>query len=96
MDWFLQLANDHPTLGYAWLIWVTFHDIVQWTIMAALGLTVWGQRKKAREDAERRAEIAEAVKIEVTHIHEELHTHIREDIELHGQLGQDQGLTEGT
>ena len=84
MDWFLQLANEYPTLGSAWLIWVTLHDFAQWAIMLFFGLTIWGQRKKL---------IAEAVKAEVAHIHEELHNHIAEDIEMHGQLGQDRGLT---
>ena len=96
MDWFLSIANEHPTLGWLWLIWVTFHDLVQWTIMAVLGLTVWGQRRKTREEAQRRATITEAVREEVAHIHEELHQHILEDIELHEELGQDRGMSEGT
>ena len=96
MDWLLQFANEYPALGYIWFIWVTFHDIVQWTVMGALGLTVWGQRKKARDEADKRAKIAAAVRTEVDHIHEELHLHIKEDIKLHDQLGQDSGLTEGT
>lgn len=95
MDWLLALANEHPSLGWLWFLWVTFHDPVQWTVMAILGLTVWGQRRRAKEQEAQKIKITEAVREEVAHIHQELHHHILEDKGLHESLGQT-GMSEGT
>ena len=81
----LDLSKDYPWVGSAWFIWVTFHDLVQWAVMALLGFTVLRQRRVMKD----------MVRKEVAHIHEELHKHIEEDIELHDELGQPQGLSEG-
>ncbi len=81
----LDLSKDYPWVGYAWFIWVTFHDPVQWAVMAFLGITVLRQRRTMRD----------MVREEVNHIHEELHNHMQEDIELHNELGQPSGLSEG-
>lgn len=66
-----------------WFIYVTFHDFVQWVVMALLAKTAWGLRKKKKEQEDL-----------VAHIHEELHKHIEEDSSFHGDLGQ-HGMTKG-
>ncbi len=66
-----------------WFIYITFHDPVQWAVMAFLAHTAWGQRQKKKE--------AEAL---VEHIHRELHQHIEEDSSFHRDLGQ-AGMTKG-
>jgi hypothetical protein len=53
--------------------------------MGLLGFTVLRQKRTMKD----------MVKAEVAHIHHELHKHIEEDIELHGELGQPEGLSEG-
>lgn len=85
MEFFLELTKEYPWLQGAWFIWVTFHDFVQWSVMFLLGFTVLKNKKNMKN----------MVKEEVAHIHEELHTHIDEDIELHEELGQPRGLSEG-
>ncbi len=66
-----------------WFVYITFHDFVQWGIIALVGLTAWGQRREKKR--------LEAL---VEHIHEELHAHIKEDASLHELLGQS-GMTKG-
>ena len=85
MDTLLDLAKEYPWASYAWFVWVTFHDLVQWTVMGFLGFTVLRQRRTMKD----------MVREEVAHIHQELHIHIEEDTELHGRLGQCKGLSEG-
>ena len=79
LEWILQ----HPVLSEVWFAYVTFHDFIQWGIMAVLAHTAWGQRKKKKvlEDL-------------IEHIHEELHSHIEEDSSFHEDLGQ-RGMTKG-
>ena len=66
-----------------WFAYITFHDFIQWGIIALVGLTAWGQRREKKR--------LEAL---IEHIHEELHTHIEEDASLHEVLGQ-AGMTKG-
>ncbi len=66
-----------------WFIYVTFHDFVQWGIIALIGLTAWGERRKKQKLEEL-----------IEHIHCELHTHIQEDASFHEDLGQS-GMTKG-
>lgn len=80
LDWILA----HPVLSEVWFVYVTFHDLVQWALMLAIGYTAWGQRRKAQE----KHELALALKVELDHVHEELHNHMEEDAQLHAHLGQ--------
>ncbi len=80
MHWLMQEGSWQHS---AWFIYVTFHDPVQWGIIALVGLTAWGQRREKKR--------LEAL---VEHIHEELHAHIEEDSSLHESLGQS-GMTKG-
>ena len=80
LEWFEGLPN---WLQQFWFIYVTFHDLVQWLIITAFGLTAWGQRKQKKQ-----------LEKLVEHIHQELHMHIQEDASLHKELGQS-GITEG-
>ena len=66
-----------------WLSYVTFHDLIQWAIIAIIAKTAWGQRQKKKELEEL-----------IDHIHEELHHHIEEDAARHDALGQG-GMTKG-
>jgi len=66
-----------------WLSYVTFHDFIQWAIIAIIAKTAWGQRQKKKELEEL-----------IDHIHEELHHHIEEDAARHAALGQG-GMTKG-
>lgn len=66
-----------------WVLYVTFHDFVQWAIVFALGYTAWGRRREKK--------VLEEL---VEHIHEELHLHIDEDASFHENLGQ-RGMTKG-
>lgn len=79
-EWFQSLPD---WAQYSWFIYVTFHDIIQWIIIAIFGLTAWGQRRQKRQ-----------MEKMVDHIHDELHRHIREDANFHAELGQ-KGMTEG-
>ncbi len=67
-----------------WLGYVTFHDLIQWAIVALLAKSAWGQRQKKKE-----------LESLIKHIHEELHLHIDEDALRHDELGQS-GMTKGT
>lgn len=64
-------------LQAAWFFYVTFHDIIQWGVIALFGLTAWGQRREKKK--------LEAL---IEHIHEELHAHIEQDATFHENLGQ--------
>ena len=66
-----------------WFVYITFHDIIQWIFIFAVGLTAWGQRRKKKE-----------VDKLLEHIHDELHKHIEEDSSFHKDLGQ-LGMTQG-
>lgn len=80
----LDLVQTWPDwLQSVWFFYVTFHDLVQWGVVALVGLTAWGQRKK-KEEADKLLE----------HIHNELHKHIEEDASFHQDLGQT-GMTKG-
>ena len=80
----LEWVNSWPDwLQGIWFTYITFHDFVQWGIMALLAHTAWGERRKKRELEEI-----------IAHIHEELHQHITEDSAFHEDLGQD-GMTKG-
>jgi hypothetical protein len=81
LEWLSNLPDWAQSL---WLVYVTFHDLIQWAILAIVGVTAWGQRKKKKELEEL-----------VGHIHDELHTHIEEDSSFHHDLGQP-GMTKGT
>lgn len=80
----LEWVNSWPDwLQGVWFTYITFHDFIQWGIMAVLAHTAWGQRKKKRE-----------LEDLIEHIHEELHRHIDEDSSFHEDLGQG-GMTKG-
>ena len=73
-------------LATAWFFYVTFHDIVQWAVLALIGYTAWGKRKYKQE--------LETLMLELQHVHSELHSHIHEDASFHEVLGQE-GMTKG-
>ena len=80
----LEWISSWPVwLQDIWFVYITFHDIIQWIIIFAFGLTAWGQRRKKKE-----------VDKLLEHIHEELHRHIEEDSSFHHDLGQT-GMTRG-
>ena len=81
LDW---VASWPEWLQGTWLLYVTFHDLVQWAILLVIGYTAWGKQREAKKTEELLA-----------HIHEELHLHIEEDSSLHKDLGQG-GMTKGT
>ena len=66
-----------------WFTYITFHDFVQWGIMALLARTAWGERRKKK-----------ALEEIIEHVHRELHQHITEDSSFHEDLGQG-GMTKG-
>lgn len=66
-----------------WFVYITFHDLLQWIVVAIFGLTVWGQRREKQK-----------LEMLIEHIHTELHTHIEEDSSFHSDLGQ-AGMTKG-
>lgn len=80
----LEWVNSWPDwIQGLWFTYVTFHDLIQWAIIALFGYTTWGQRRKKREMEDL-----------IEHIHEELHQHIAEDSSFHEDLGQ-KGMTKG-
>lgn len=79
-EWFSHLPN---WLVYLWLIYVTFHDLVQWGIITLISLFAWKYKKNKKE-----------IEAELKHVHQELHEHIKQDAALHKELGQ-VGITEG-
>ncbi len=81
----LEWVNSWPDwLQGVWFTYITFHDFVQWIIMAIIARSAWGLRKKKREQEQI-----------IEHIHKELHQHIAEDSSFHEDLGQ-KGMTKGT
>ena len=81
----LEWVSSWPDwLQGVWFTYITFHDFVQWGIMALLAHTAWGERRRKKESEQL-----------IEHIHEELHKHIEEDSSLHADLGQS-GMTKGT
>lgn len=80
----LEWVNSWPDwLQGLWFTYITFHDFIQWGVMAVLAHTAWGQRKKKKE-----------LEDLIEHIHDELHRHIDEDASFHEVLGQG-GMTKG-
>jgi len=81
VEWFTSPGTTQHTV---WWAYVTLHDFVQWSIMALLAKTAWGERKKKKE--------LEGI---IEHIHQELHFHMTEDSSFHeevlGQLGMVKG-----
>jgi hypothetical protein len=73
-------------LQIVWFCYITFHDLIQWVVLALIGLTVWGRRKRQRN--------IEALAAEIQHIHDEVHKHIEEDSFFHENLGQ-RGMSRG-
>jgi hypothetical protein len=86
----LDFILSNPLLRDLWFVYVTFHDIVQWVIMAIVGMTVYGQRRHKKE----LRELAVELERELSHVHAELHNHILQDASLHKDLGQG-GMTLG-
>lgn len=70
-DYFQQLPGWLQDL---WFAYVTFHDLIQWIIMAIIGLTAYGERKHKKELQLLIAELRE----ELEHVHDEIHIHLGE------------------
>lgn len=89
---FMRWLMTEGTLQHSiWFAYVTFHDLIQWSVVSIIGLTAWGQRKHRQE----LQEIITTIRDELTHVHDEVHTHISEDAALHEDLGQVGGMTKG-
>lgn len=88
MKWLMSEGSWQHSL---WFAYVTFHDLIQWSIMTIIGLTAWGQRKHKREQQE----LIKELRDELTHVHDEVHTHMEEDAALHADLGQSGRMSKG-
>ena len=87
LEWFESLPSW--VQGF-WFAYVTFHDLIQWSIMVIIGYTTWGQRQHKKE----LQDLVGKLRDELLHVHEEVHNHIDEDATLHKDLGQ-VGITRG-
>lgn len=88
MKWLMTEGTVQHSL---WFVYVTFHDLIQWSIMTIIGLSAYGQRKHKREIQDLVVELRE----ELEHVHEEIHNHIDEDAALHADLGQHGRMSRG-
>jgi len=87
LDWVQQWPD---WLQAVWFFYITFHDLVQWGVLALIGMTVWGKRKRQQKHQA----TVEALAVEIKHIHDEVHKHIEEDSSFHENLGQ-RGMSRG-
>lgn len=88
MHWLMTEGSWQHSL---WFIYVTFHDLIQWALMAIIGLTAYGQRKHKQK----LHDLVIQLEQELEHVHKEIHTHIEEDAALHEDLGQKGRMSRG-